>query len=333
MTTLASRVRAGATSFLASGGMILLLVIATAAVTSAIQPRFFNQLNIVNILRNAAILSVASMGQMLVMVAGGFDLSVGVVVAFASVETALLSGALSGWLPDAPLLALGLAIAIATASGGLIGLVNGVFVGLFRLSPFMVTLAMSSVVAGVTFYVTKGIPIYGLPDAFMDGIGRGIVAHCPVVVLIGLAIVLLVVLMQRTTTIGRHIYAIGSNIQAARVSGLRVVPLLIGVYALSGAAAAVTGILLTARIGSGQSTLGGTMALESIAAAVVGGVSLLGGTGRAERVMLGALFLSVVANALNLLRIDSKFQTLVLGVVLIAAVCIEVLFGMRGRHD
>jgi len=109
MTTLASRVRAGATSFLASGGMILLLVIATAAVTSAIQPRFFNQLNIVNILRNAAILSVASMGQMLVMVAGGFDLSVGVVVAFASVETALLSGALSGWLPDAPLLALGLA--------------------------------------------------------------------------------------------------------------------------------------------------------------------------------------------------------------------------------
>jgi ribose transport system permease protein len=333
MRVTASGPRARVASFLASGGMILLLIVITAAFTAAIQPRFFNQLNIINILRNAAILSIASMGQMVVMIAGGFDLSVGLIVAFASVETALLSGMLGSWLPDGPMLALSLAILIAIASGGLIGLVNGVFVGLFRLSPFMVTLAMSSVVAGVTFYVTKGIPIYGLPDAFVEGIGRGMVGRCPVVVVIGLAIVLLVVLMQRTTTIGRHIYAVGSNLHGARISGVRVVPLLIGVYALSGAAAAITGILLTARIGSGQSTLGGTMALESIAAAVVGGVSLLGGTGRAERVMLGALFLSVVANALNLLRIDSKFQTLVLGVVLIAAVCIEFLFGMRRRHD
>jgi ribose transport system permease protein len=315
MSATANGPRARAASFLASGGMILLLIIVTAAFTAAIQPRFFNQLNIINVLRNAAILSVASMGQMVVMIAGGFDLSVGLVVAFASVETALLSGLLGGWLPDAPLLALSLAILIAIASGGLIGLVNGVFVSVFCLSPFMVTLAMSSVVAGATFYVTKGIPIYGLPDALVEGIGRGMVGRCPVVVLIGLAIVLLVVLMQRASTIGRHIYAVGSNLHGARISGVRVVP------------------LLTARIGSGQSTLGGTMALESIAAAVVGGVSLLGGTGRAERVMLGAVFLSVVANALNLLRIDSKYQTLVLGVVLIAAVCIEFLFGMRRRHD
>jgi ribose transport system permease protein len=325
--------RAFMTSLLGSGGMIVLLIVLTAAGTAFVQPRFFNALNIINILRNAAILSVASMGQMLVMVAGGFDLSVGVIVALASIQTALLSGIIAGWMPDAPILALVLAMSLAMITGAVIGGVNGAFVSLFGLSPFMVTLAMSSVVMGVTFYVTKGIPIYGLPDAFMDGIGRGMIGRCPVVVLIALAIVVAVIILQRATTLGRHIYAVGSSPHAARVSGVRVRPLLIGVYAVSGAAAAIAGILLTARIGSGQSTLGGTMALETIAASVVGGVSLLGGTGRAERVMLGALFLSLVANALNLLRIDSKYQTLVLGVVLIAAVCIESFSGVRRRHD
>ena len=232
------------------------------------------------------------MGQMLVMIAGGFDLSVGVIVALASVQTALLSGTIAAWMPGAPILALVLATLCAMATGALVGSVNGVLVSLFRLSPFMVTLAMSSVVAGATFYVTKGIPIYGLPNAFIDGVGRGMVGRCPVVVLIAAAIVVIAIVMQRATTIGRHIYAVGSNPHAARVSGVRVGPLLIGVYAASGMAAAITGILLTARIGSGQSTVGGTMALETIAASVVGGVSLLGGAGRAERVMLGALFLS-----------------------------------------
>jgi len=322
-----------AASLLGSGGMIVLLIVVAAAGTALIQPRFFNTLNIINILRNAAILSVASMGQMLVMIAGGFDLSVGVVIALASVQTALLSGMIGGWIPDAPILALVLATLLAMMTGALIGCVNGALISLFRLSPFMVTLAMSSVVAGAIFYVTKGIPIYGLPGSFMDGVGRGMIGRCPVVVLIAVAIVAVVIVLQRATTLGRHVYAVGGNPHAARVSGVRVGPLLIGVYAASGMAAAIAGILLTARIGSGESTLGGTMALETIAASVIGGVSLMGGAGRAERVMLGALFLSVVANALNLLRIDSKYQTLVLGVVLIAAVCIEFLSGVRRRHD
>jgi ribose transport system permease protein len=326
-------VRAHASSLLASGGMIVLLIVAAAVGTALVQPRFFNALNIINILRNAAILSIASMGQMLVMIAGGFDLSVGVIVALASVQTALLSGMIAAWMPGAPVLALVFAVLVAMATGALIGSVSGVLVSRFRLSPFMVTLAMSSVVAGATFYVTKGIPIYGLPNAFVDGIGRGMVGRCPVVVLIAVAIVAIMIVLQRATTIGGHIYAVGSNLHAARISGVRVGALLISVYAVSGMAAAITGILLTARIGSGQSTVGGTMALETIAASVVGGVSLLGGVGRAERVMLGALFLSVVANALNLLRIDSKYQTLVLGVVLIAAVCIEFLSGVRRRND
>ncbi|MCO5065716.1 MAG: ABC transporter permease [Rhizobiaceae bacterium] len=327
-----SRMRERLVGMLTSGGILILLIVVTAAVTAYIQPRFLNHLNIINVLRNAAILSIVSLGQMLVIIVGGFDLSVGVIVAFASVETAFLMGLLLTWLPDFPVLAVILAIMLAVASGALIGMANGIFVSLFGLSPFMVTLAMSSVVAGVTFYFTKGIPIYGIPDFFLTGVGRGQMFGVPVVAVIGVAFVALVALMQRFTSLGRHVYAIGSNINAARLSGVNATWLLIGVYAASGATAAITGILLTARIGSGQSTLGETLALESIAAAVVGGVSLMGGTGRAERVMLGALFLALVSNSMNLIRIDSKFQTLVLGVVLIAAVCIELLYGARRRH-
>ncbi|HEV7254123.1 MAG TPA: ABC transporter permease [Mesorhizobium sp.] len=316
--------------FLANGGIVLLLILLIAVVTAIIQPRFLNQQNILNVLRNTAILSIISMGQMLVMIVGGFDLSVGVIVAFASIETALVMSALLQWMPEMQFLAVVLAVAIALASGAAIGMVNGVLVARLSLSPFMVTLAMSSVIAGATFYVTKGIPVYGMPEFFTHGVGRSFLLGVPTVVVVGLLVVLTTIAVQRLTRFGRHVYAVGSNPVASRQSGIPVDAVLVATYAISGLTAAITGILLTARIGSGQSTLGGTFVLESIAAAVVGGVSLLGGSGRAERVLLGALFLSLVSNSMNLMRIDSKFQTLVLGAVLLAALCFELL--LRGRR-
>lgn len=333
MSGAARGLRAKLTNLLANGGLILLLIAIVVAVSTYIQPRFLSQQNIINVLRNASILSIISMGQMLVMIAGGFDLSIGVIVAFASIEAALLMGYFVALMPDMQMLAVVLGVAIALGTGALIGLGNGLLVALLGLSPFMVTLAMSSVVAGLTFYITKGIPIYGMPDFFTTGVGRGYLLGLPVVVIVGIVVVLVVVAMQRFTSLGRHIYAVGSNPVASRQSGVSVTSILCIVYAASGAAAALTGILLTARIGSGQSTLGGTFVLESIAAAVVGGVSLMGGSGRAERVMAGALFLSVVSNSMNLLKIDSKYQTLVLGVVLIAALCSELLLKGRRRYE
>ncbi len=333
MTGIISILRLWMMRLLANGGLILILIAIVVAVGTYIQPRFLTQQNIINVLRNTAILSIISMGQMLVMIAGGFDLSVGVIVAFSSIEAALLMGYLVAWLPDMQLLAVILAVLLALGSGALIGLANGALVALVGLSPFMVTLAMSSVVAGVTFYVTKGIPIYGMPDFFTLSVGRGFLLGLPIVVVAGIVVVVLTVALQNLTGLGRHIYAVGSNPLAAGQSGVSVTRVLLFVYAASGAAAALTGILLTARIGSGQSTLGGTFVLELIAAAVVGGVSLLGGSGRAGRVMAGALFLSVISNAMNLLKIDSKYQTLVLGVVLIAALCSELLLKDRRRYD
>jgi ribose transport system permease protein len=317
---------------LASGGLIIVLIVLISIATAWIQPRFFSSQNIVNVLRNASILSVISMGQMLVMIAGGFDLSVGAIVAFASIESALLMGFFLDWMPNMPVLAVIAAVSVAIATGAAIGFVNGTLVSLLNISPLMVTIAMGSVVAGTTFYITKGIPIYGMPDFFMAEIGRGRILGMPVVALIGLAIVLMMVFMQRATTFGRYVYAVGSSPVAARQSGIPTTGMLMAIYATSGATAAITGILLTARIGSGQSTLGETYILESIAAAVIGGVSLMGGAGRAERVMIGALFLAVLSNSMNLVRIDSKYQTLVLGVVLIAALCGEAFVRWRHRH-
>ena len=320
------------TAFLANGGLVLILIAIIAVITTIIQPRFLSQQNIINVLRNTAILSIISMGQMMVMIAGGFDLSVGVIVAFASIETALVMSWLLQIMPDMAVLAVVLAVLISLATGALIGAANGMLVSRLSLSPFMVTLAMSSVVAGATFYVTKGIPVYGMPDFFTIGVGRGFILGLPTVIVVGLVIVLVAVAMQRLTSFGRHVYAVGSNPVASRQSGISVGAVLVLIYAASGLTAALTGVLLTARIGSGQSTLGGSFVLESIAAAVVGGVSLMGGSGRAERVMAGALFLSIVSNSMNLLKIDSKYQTLVLGVVLIAALCSELILKGRRKH-
>lgn len=319
-------------AFLANGGLVVILIVVISVVTMLIQPRFLSQQNIINVLRNTAILSIISMGQMLVMIAGGFDLSVGVIVAFASIETALVMGYLMQFMPDMVWFAIVLAVLISLGTGALIGMANGILVSRLSLSPFMVTLAMSSVVAGVTFYITKGIPVYGMPEAFTIGFGRGFILGIPIVIIVGLAVVVLVIGVQRFTAAGRHINAVGSNPIASRQSGVSVGGMLLAVYAASGVTAALVGVLLTARIGSGQSTLGGTLVLESIAAAVVGGVSLMGGSGRAERVMAGALFLSIVSNSMNLLKIDSKYQTLVLGVVLIAALCSELALKGRGKH-
>ncbi len=145
------------------------------------------------------------------------------------------------------------------------------------------------------------------------------------VLYMALAVLFACIVMQRFTAIGRHIYAVGSDHRSARLSGVATHRTLVAAYVLAGVLAALTGFLMTSHLGSGQSTIGGTLALETIAAAVIGGVSLRGGVGRAEHVALAALFLAVIANAMNLLRIDSKFQTLVLGAVLIVALAIERL--------
>lgn len=304
-------------------GLLPILTLLLVAAIGLVEPRFFNQLNLFNVLRNSAFLMIAAAGQMIVLIVGGFDLSVGAVAALASVVTALAMAQLALAMPESTLAVIVLGVAAGLACGLVVGVVNGLCVALLRVSPFMVTLGTLSVASGVALYLTTGIPVYGMPDAFTRGVGRGLLLGLPLAFWIALATLALVWIVQRRTKFGRYLYAIGGNAQAARVSGVPVTFYLVAAYGLCGLLASLTGVLLTARVGSGQATVGTTLMLESIAAAVIGGVSLRGGVGRVELVALSALFLSIITNGMNLVRIDSKLQPVILGVVLIASVALE----------
>lgn len=316
---------------LTNGGIVLALLVLAVICTALAEPRFLNRMNLINLGRNFAFLLIPALAQTFVMTAGGFDLSVGVVTALGSVVTAMVMGAVAASAPGMDWLAILAALGAVIGLGLAVGLTNAVLVARFALSPFMVTLAVMSALTGIALYYTQGIPIYGVLDSYIDGVGRGQIAGIPVILLIALGLLAVCAVIQRQTVLGRHIYAVGSDERAARLSGVRTHRVLILTYALAGALAAFTGFLMAARIGSGQATIGGTLALESIAAAVIGGVSLRGGVGRVELVALAALFLTVIANAMNLLQLDSKYQTLVLGVVLILALSMERLL-LRGKE-
>ena len=315
--------------FLMQGGIVITFLVVAIVATAYIEPRFLNRLNLMNVARNFSFLVIPSLAQMLVMTAGGFDLSVGAVVAISSVVTATVMFAGLAAFPGMESLVIVLALVAVIGVGIAVGLVNAGLIATFSLSPFMVTLAMMSVLVGIVLFFTQGIPIYGVAESFVSGIGRGQIFGLPVVLYIALAVVIGCIVMQRFTALGRHIYAVGSDERSARLSGVATRRTLLVAYVLAGILAAVTGFLMTSRLGSGQGTIGGTLALETIAAAVIGGVSLRGGVGRAEHVALAALFLAVIANAMNLIQVDSKYQALVLGVVLIAALAIERLLLRR----
>lgn len=317
--------------FLKQGGVVITFLVLAVVVTALIEPRFLNRINLLNVMRNFGLLLIPSLAQMLVMTAGGFDLSVGAVVAIASVVSATVMFVAIPFFPGMEWVAVLLALVAVVGVGIVVGTVNAGLVAYFSLSPFMVTLAMMSVLVGIVLYFTQGIPIYGVADSFIAAVGRGQIFGLPVILCIGLAILAACIVMQRFTPLGRHIYAVGSDLRSARLSGVATGRTLVVAYALAGVLAAFTGFLMTARLGSGQPTIGGTLALETIAAAVIGGVSLRGGVGRAEHVAMAALFLAVIANAMNLTQVDSKFQTLVLGAVLIAALALERLLLQRRK--
>ncbi len=315
--------------FLMQGGIVITFLIVAVVATAIMEPRFLNRLNLLNVMRNFSFLLIPSLAQMLVMTAGGFDLSVGAVLAISSVVTATVMLVGAQYLPGMEWALILLSLTAVICVGAVVGLVNAGLVARFSLSPFMVTLAMMSVLMGIALYFTQGIPIYGVAESFVSSFGRGQLFGLPVVLVIALVILMLCIVLQRFTALGRHIYAVGSDQRSARLSGVATGRTLALAYLLASVLAALTGFLMTARLGSGQSTIGDTLALQTIAAAVIGGVSLRGGVGRAEHVALAALFLAVVANAMNLTQVDSKFQTLVLGAVLIVALAIERLLLRR----
>ncbi|MEO9632749.1 MAG: ABC transporter permease [Sulfitobacter sp.] len=309
--------------WLAAIGILPLVLIATCAFLALYEPRFLRTSNLVNVLRNASFLSIISAGQMLVIIVGGFDISVGAIVALTSVSSALSMV----WLSQTGLENVAMIVAggclLGLIPGLLVGLANGFLVSVMKVSPFMVTIGTMTIAVGLAGYVTGGTPIYDMPELFTRQIGRGSLFGLPYIVYAAALTVVVLWFMQTQTRLGRYFYAVGGNEKAARLSGLNTQRYIFLAYVLSALLAGIVGLFLTARVGSGEATLGTNLMLESISVAVIGGVALKGGVGRIQMVVLSALFLSVLSNGMSLLRIDSKYHIIIIGIVILIAVAAE----------
>jgi ribose/xylose/arabinose/galactoside ABC-type transport system permease subunit len=213
----------------------------------------------------------------------------------------------------------GLAVSLA------FGILNGLGVAVLNVSPFIVTLGTSSAITGVALLLTGGAPVVGLPPLFVDLLGNSRIAGIPTVVYMTAMVIAVFYYLMNWSYFGRYVYAIGGNEVAARLSGIRVKWYLTGVYVVSALLASLAGILLTARVSAGEPNLGGPFAMQSITAAVLGGTSLRGGEGKLGGVILGALFIAMLANGMNLIRVSSFWQMILLGCLLVFAVVIDRL--------
>lgn len=288
-------------------------------------PRFLTYDNLFNVARHSSYLIVVCLGQMLTLLVRGIDMSVGSTVALVSVTTAMAGAAVLAAEPEATGLAIAAAIAAGLATGAAVGLVNGIGIALFRVNPFIMTVGMLSILTGLALTISGGMPVYGLPDAFGRLLAYSAPLGVPVPMLLAAALAILMAYLLYMTPFGRRIYALGGNQLAARLAGINTTLTLVLTYVLCSTIVAFAAVLLTARVATGEATLGATLVLESITAVVIGGVSFFGGIGRLSHVVLGALFVTMMTNGMNLLRVESYVQQIVLGTLLIAAVVVDQL--------
>jgi ribose transport system permease protein len=261
------------------------------------------------------VLALIATAQTVVILAAGIDLSVGSVIALSSILMATGLQHRSTWL----------GVAMALGAGLLVGLVNGLIIGLTRIAPFIVTLGMLSIVSGLALTLTNGDPIFQLPDSRFFNLGIGYVGRVPIPIIVTAVAFALVWLLLYRTRFGTHVYAIGGNEQAATLAGIAVARVKVSVYVMSGLFAALGGVVLTARVHSGQPLLGQGLELSSIATVVIGGTSLFGGRGRLVGTLFGVVLVGVVQNGLDLIGVSTFVQPIVIGAATIGAVLLTVL--------
>jgi ribose/xylose/arabinose/galactoside ABC-type transport system permease subunit len=306
-------------------GILPILLVVVILFFASQEARFYGTANVTNVLRQSTFLIIVTLGQALVLISGGFDLSVGAVIAVTSVVSARYMATFYAANPDSEMLSVLVGVAAGLLVGLIFGLINGIGVARFKVSPFIMTLGMASVGGGFALWYTGGSPVSGMPPFFTREIGTGRWFEIPVPVYVTIVATVIVLFLVSSTSWGRYLYAIGGNTKAAFLSGIPVAAYTASVYVMCSVLAALAGLLLTARTSSGEPNLGGQYPLESITAAVIGGVSLRGGEGRIMGAVFGALFITILTNGMNLIRIESYIQTIAIGVILILAVVIDRL--------
>ena len=288
------------------------VIVLMALTFSVLNPNFYSALNLRNVARQSAILSLTACGQTMVVLSGGFDLSVGMVIGLISVaaslvmvETGLWTGMLAGVL-----------------MGVGIGASNGVMVAKMRLPPFIATLAMLSAARGVALILSGGLPITDLPRDFR-WLGAGQVLTLPLPAVIAAIVFVGCHLLMKKTRFGRYVYAIGGNEEAATYAGVPVARYKISVWAVHGLLVGVAAVVLTSRAVSGHATLGEGAELESIAATVIGGTALGRGRGSIANTLLGVVAMGILTNGLNLVNVSTYYQMVAMGVIIAGAVYVD----------
>ena len=277
---------------------------------------FLTQNNVFNILRqNASNLFLAT-GMTMVIILGGIDLSVGSVIALSGCVAA--GCVVNMGLPEVA------AFLIAILIGAAVGMFNGVVICKTNIPPFIVTLASMNITKGIALVYTQGAPIRCMTDAFKFP-GAGYVGPIPTPVILMLIIFVIAVMLVNRTHFGRHIYAVGGNAQAASFSGINVQKVKFWVYTFTGIMAGIAGVVIASRLYSGQPRSGEGAEMDAIAAVVVGGTSMSGGSGRLGGTLIGVLIIGVLNNGLNLMGVDSNWQYIVKGFVILLAVYVDFI--------
>lgn len=282
-------------------------------ILSIIKPVFLTPDNIINVIRQVTTVAIIGIGMSFVLISGEIDLSVGSICALSGIIVTICLRDGMG-IPVSILLALGVAL--------LCGLANGAIHVFAKIPSFIVTMGMLNVARGIVLVITNSYSITGLPDSFKV-IGRGYVGPVPVPVIIMVVCYIIGFLVLKYTKFGRSAYAIGGNIEAARLSGIPVVKNKILIYIICGITAGIAGIMLSSRMFSGQPSAGNGLELDAIAACVIGGTSTTGGKGRLWGTFLGALIMGIITNGMNLMNISTNWQLIVQGMIIVIAVGLD----------
>lgn len=294
-------------------GLVLALLILCLLFT-LLSSRFLSVTNILNVMRQISVNAILAYGMTFVMLSGGIDLSIGSMVSFSSIFCAALVSNMA--------LPVYLVVIMALVIGGLLGLVNGLIISKTGIWPFIVTLATSLIFGGLAYAVSNGTPIRVMNQSF-NVIGTGSLGFVSFPVIYMFVLLLICYMILHKTRLGRRIYAVGGNPEAAFFAGINILKVRMIAYMICAILASFTGIFLTARMYTGQPTLGSSMVNDAIASTVVGGTSMAGGKGRIVGTLLGAMLIGIISNGMNLLGLSSYLQDIVKGFIILGAVYLD----------
>jgi ribose transport system permease protein len=299
-----------------AGAVFIVMILLTVVVHFATGGLFYTPYNLSTFLRQASFIIIVAFGQTLVLLLGGIDLSVASMSGLCSMIFAMLV-IMSGLNPV-------VALVIGLLAGIGMGALNGLFICGLNLTPFLVTLATRAVFRGSIYVATKGVPLTGIPESAAV-IGQGTIGFMPYPTVIMIAIAVIMILVLKFTTFGRHVYAVGGNEEASKIVGIRVNKTKMGVYCIAGLMSAMAGILMVLRMGSSQVNIGENWVMPSITAAVLGGTSMSGGSGGIGGTNVGGFLMSTISFSISLLGISSYWDQIVTGLVVLVAISIDAI--------